>query len=157
MGALTRTANAIASLVDARGRILVAALRPPPIPDSVRRALAEVIPGEPGGPAIDPDWGEQGLTPAERVFAWNSLEVLAFKTGNPEHPVNAIPPHARAHMQLRFVVGTDHMQLMSALREHFDRAGLPQVEVTTAPDSLMLATRLDLLCYQAGVRIGHGG
>jgi acetylornithine deacetylase/succinyl-diaminopimelate desuccinylase-like protein len=139
----TVLANAIATLVDARGRILLPALRPPPIPDAVRRALAVVVPGEPGGPAIDVDWGEEGLTPAERVFAWNSLEVLAFKTGNPEHPVNAIPPRARAHMQLRFVVGTDPAQLMTALREHFDRLGLHQVEVTTAPDTLMPATRLD--------------
>ena len=43
----TLLANAIASLVDARGRILVDALRPPPIPDSVRRALATIVPGEP--------------------------------------------------------------------------------------------------------------
>ncbi len=139
----TVLANAIATLVDAHGRILVPALRPPPIPAAVRRALADVVPGEPDGPAIDPGWGEEGLTPAERVFAWNSLEVLAFKTGNPEHPVNAIPPRARAHMQLRFVVGTDPAQLMPALREHFDRLGLHQVEVTTAPDTLMPATRLD--------------
>ena len=52
-------------------------------------------------------WGEPGLTPAERVFAWNTLEVLAFVTGNPAHPVNAIPPRASAHLQLRFVVGCD--------------------------------------------------
>ncbi len=139
----TVLANAIASLVDAHGRILVPALRPPPIPASVRRALADVVPGEPGGPAIDPDWGEENLTPAERVFAWNSLEVLAFRTGNSDHPVNAIPPRAHAHMQLRFVVGTDHGRLMAALREHFDRIGLQQVEVTTSPDALMTATRLD--------------
>ena len=84
------------------------ALRPPPIP-AIRcaRALADIVPGEPGGPAIDTDWGEPGLTPAERVFAWNTLEVLAFVTGNPEHPVNAIPPRASAHMQMRFVVGCD--------------------------------------------------
>ena len=43
-------------------------------------------------PAIDPDWGEAGLTPAEKVYGWNTFEVLAFKTGNPESPVNAIPP-----------------------------------------------------------------
>jgi acetylornithine deacetylase/succinyl-diaminopimelate desuccinylase-like protein len=139
----TILASAIASLVDAHGRILVPALRPPPIPAGVRHTLAGVIPGEPGGPAIDANWGEEGLTPAERVFAWNSLEVLAFKTGNPEHPVNAIPPRAVAHMQLRFVVGTDHTQLLAALREHFERAGLPQVEVTTVPDTMMPATRLD--------------
>jgi len=61
-------ANAIASMVDSRGRILVAGLAPPPMPTSVRRALADIEPGEPGGPAIDANWGEPGLTPAERVF-----------------------------------------------------------------------------------------
>ncbi|HYQ99695.1 MAG TPA: M20/M25/M40 family metallo-hydrolase, partial [Casimicrobiaceae bacterium] len=53
----TILANAIATLVDGRGRILVPALRPPPIPESVRRALAPIEPGEPDGPAIDADWG----------------------------------------------------------------------------------------------------
>ena len=77
-------ANAIASMVDARGRILVAGLQPPPISQSVRRALADIEPGEPDGPAIDANWGEPGLTPAERVFGWNALEVLAFRTGNPD-------------------------------------------------------------------------
>src|SRR4029077_13530478 len=77
-------ANAIASMVDARGRILVTGLLPPPMPQSVRRALADIEPGERGGPAIDANWGEPGLTPAERVFGWNSLEVLAFRTGNPD-------------------------------------------------------------------------
>ena len=33
-------------------------------------------------PDIDPDWGEPGLTPVERVFAWNTIEVLAFTAGN---------------------------------------------------------------------------
>ena len=49
----------------------------------VRAALADIVPGEPGGPRSTPHWGEPGLTPAERVFAWNTLEVLAFVTGNP--------------------------------------------------------------------------
>jgi acetylornithine deacetylase/succinyl-diaminopimelate desuccinylase-like protein len=92
----TILAGAIASMVDGRGRILVEALRPAPIPDSVRRALASIDPGEPGGPRVDADWGEPQLSPAERVFGWNALEVLAFRTGNPEHPVNAIPPRASA-------------------------------------------------------------
>src|SRR5205807_7133652 len=96
----TILANAIASLVDARGVILVEALRPTAIPDAVRRALAAIEPGEPGGPAIDAGWGEPGLSPADRVFGWNALEVLAFRTGNPDRPVNAIPPRASAHLQL---------------------------------------------------------
>jgi acetylornithine deacetylase/succinyl-diaminopimelate desuccinylase-like protein len=139
----TILANAIASLVDARGRILVAELRPPPIPDSVRSALASIEPGEPAGPSIDRDWGEPALSPAERVFAWNSLEVLAFKTGNPEHPVNAIPPRAVANLQLRFVVGCDPANFIPALRAHLDRHGFANVAVLPARMETMHATRLD--------------
>ena len=139
----TVLANAIASIVDGRGRILVPALRPPPIPPSVVRALASIEPGEPGGPAIDVDWGEPGLTPAERVFGWNSLEVLAFKTGNPEHPVNAIPARASAHLQLRFVVGCDVATFAPALRAHFEANGFGSVNVVPSRAETMHATRLD--------------
>jgi acetylornithine deacetylase/succinyl-diaminopimelate desuccinylase-like protein len=139
----TILANAIATLVDARGRILVPGLRPPPIPDSVRHALAAIEPGEPGGPEIDATWGEPGLSPAERVFAWNTLEVLAFKTGNPENPVNAIPPRASAHMQVRFVVGCDHTTFVAALRGHLDAHGFARVDVTPSRSETMPATRLD--------------
>ncbi|MEI9984071.1 MAG: M20 family metallopeptidase [Aliidongia sp.] len=139
----TILANAIASLVDACGRILVERLRPAPIPNSVRQALAAIEPGEPGGPAIDADWGEPGLTPAERVFGWNSLETLAFRTGNPDQPVNAIPPVAKAHMQLRFVVGTAPDEIIPILRDHLDRHGFPMVRVTAARAETMSATRLD--------------
>jgi acetylornithine deacetylase/succinyl-diaminopimelate desuccinylase-like protein len=139
----TILASAIASMVDARGRILVDALRPPPIPDSVRRALADIEPGEPGGPAIDADWGEPALLPAERVFGWNALEVLAFRTGNPEHPVNAIPPRASAHMQVRFVAGCDWRTFVPAVRAHLDRHGFSRVEVRQASMEPMTATRLD--------------
>lgn len=139
----TVLANAIASLVDARGRILVDALRPPPIPDSVRRALAAIVPGEPNGPAIDADWGEPGLSAAERVFGFNALEVLAFKTGNPENPVNAIPPRATATLQLRFVAGCDHAAFIPALRAHLDAHGFAQVAVARDRAEVMAATRLD--------------
>ena len=136
-------ANAIASMVDERGRILVAGLTPSRIPTSVRRALRSIEPGEPGGPAIDAHWGEPGLTPAERVFGWNSLEVLAFKTGNPERPVNAIPPCAAAHMQIRFVAGCDVRSFVPAMRKHLDQRGFVKVEVRAADVEPMEATRLD--------------
>ena len=139
----TILASAIASLVDHRGRVLVPKLRPSPIPPAVRRALADVEPGEPGGPAIDRQWGEEGLTPAERVFAWNAIEVLAFKTGNPEHPVNAIPPRASAHMQIRFVVGCDHATFIPAIREHLDANGFSVVRAAASRSETMAATRLD--------------
>jgi acetylornithine deacetylase/succinyl-diaminopimelate desuccinylase-like protein len=134
-------AHAIASLVSQHGVLLVAGLRPPPLPDPVRRALADiVVGGDPGDPAIDADWGEPGLTPAERVFGANTLEVLAFTAGNPEHPVNAIPPVAMAHCQLRFVVGTDWTRAGEHLRRHLDALGLTMIEVEVEPGNA--ATRL---------------
>ncbi len=136
-------AHALASITDARGTILVPEWRPP-LPDSVRRILQGVEVGEDGnGPRIDRDWGEEDLTPAERVFGWNSFEVLAFTTGTPEHPVNAIPGKARAHCQLRYVVGTDADAIIPALRRHLDRHGFHQVEVRRGGGGFFAASRLD--------------
>ena len=140
----TILASAIASMVDNRGRILIDALRPPPIPEAVRQALADIHPGGgPDDPEINAEWGEPGLTPAERVFAWNALEVLAFETGNPRSPVNAIPPSARAVMQLRFVVGTDSAGALGAVRRHLDAHGFGLVEVAPTRMEQFAATRLD--------------
>lgn len=140
----TILAHAIATLTDARGSILVEKLRPPSIPPAVRHALADLdIGGGANDPVIDADWGEPGLSPAERVFGWNALEVLAFTTGNPERPLNAIPESAKATIQLRFVVGTDVSNLPAVLREHFDRAGFPWIEVKAGAMDIMNATRLD--------------
>ncbi len=138
----TVLAHAIASLVDAHGVIQVPALRPPPIPDNVRAALQGLrFGGDAGDPDVDADWGEPGLTPAERVIAWNTMEVLAYKTGNPDFPVNAIPPEAQAHMHMRFVVGTDMSQLQPVLQAHLAARGFGDVEVGNVHVSA--ATRLD--------------
>lgn len=138
----TVLANAIACLVDGRGRILVEALRPPPIPANVRTALRGLrFGGDEGDPEVDADWGEPGLTPAERVIAWNTLEVLAYRTGNPDHPVNAIPPAARAAMHMRFVVGTDVAQLREHVMAHLAQHGFGDVQVSEP--TVMAATRLD--------------
>ena len=138
----TVLANAIAGLVDGRGVILVQGLRPPPMPATVRAALADIeVGGGPGDPAVDPRWGEPGLSPAERVFGWNTLEVLAMGCGNPAQPVNAIPPAARATLQLRFVVGTD----ANRIREHVlaRLAELGHADITVSEPVVMAATRLD--------------
>jgi len=137
----TRIANAIASLVDANGVLLVEGLRPTAIPDSVRGALTGVVVDPGDGPAIDPDWGEPGLTPAERLYAWNTLEVLAYTSGSPEAPVNAIPPSATAHCQLRFVVGTPEDDIEQILRRHLDDHGFADVSLTVG--HRVRATRLD--------------
>jgi acetylornithine deacetylase/succinyl-diaminopimelate desuccinylase-like protein len=138
----TVLANAIATMIDPRGRILVPGLRPPPIPPDVRETLRTVpVGGDAGDPAIDEDWGEPGLTPAERVVGWNTLEVLSLAAGNPTTPIGAIPGSAHAHCQLRFVVGTDIDNLVGILREHLDRHGFPMVTIDQG--LIMRATRTD--------------
>jgi acetylornithine deacetylase/succinyl-diaminopimelate desuccinylase-like protein len=136
-------AHALATITDARGQIKVPEWRPRTLTPAVRAALAEVhVDAGEGAPEIDPDWGEAALTPMERVFGWNSFEILAFTTGNPDEPVNAIPPSASAHCQLRFVVGTDPDDIVPALRRHLDKHGFGEVEIAT-DDLIMKATRLD--------------
>ena len=137
-------AHALATITDARGQIKVPEWRPKTLTNSVRAALADVsIDAGEGAPKIHEDWGEKGLTPIERVFGWNSFEVLAFKTGNPDRPVNAIPPSAIAYCQLRFVVGTDPHDIVPALRRHLEKHGFGDIEVEPAREVIMNATRLD--------------
>ena len=136
--------HAIAGIAGPRGEIRVQGWRPKPISNAVRAALADIeIDGGADGPTIDPDWGEPGLTPPERVYGWNSFEVLAFRTGNPDAPVNAIPPRATAHCQLRFVVGTRPEDILPALRRHLDAAGFKQVKLGASRQDSFPATRLE--------------
>ncbi|MEI8302281.1 MAG: M20 family metallopeptidase [Burkholderiales bacterium] len=137
-------AHAIAAMVGPNGQIRVPGWVPESIPDSVRRAVGQLAfePG-PGDPEIEPWWGEPGLTPAERVFAWCSCEVLAFETGNPRQPVNAIPPKAWARMQLRYVVGVDPDRLLGQLRQFLDRQGLSMVKIAPSRETMFRASRID--------------
>lgn len=137
-------AHAIASIVSPTGQIRIPEWVPSELPASVRRALADCeVDGGADGPEIEAWWGEPGLSPAERVFGWCSFEVLAFKTGNPQTPVNAIPPTAWARCQLRFVVGPDPEQFMPALRRHLDRQGFAMVKIVMTRDEMFAATRID--------------
>ncbi|WP_417518361.1 M20 family metallopeptidase [Minwuia sp.] len=123
-------AHAIASISDRNGAIRVPEWRPERIDPASREVLKDIeIDAGKGGPTIDTDWGEPGLTPPERVYAWNSFEVLAYRTGNPDRPVNAIPPRAWAHCQLRFITGIDFDDIIPALKRHLEREGFPQVQV----------------------------
>jgi acetylornithine deacetylase/succinyl-diaminopimelate desuccinylase-like protein len=137
-------AHALSTIADERGRILLPELRPDHIPKPVRDALFDcAIEYEPGDPAIDPNWGEPGLTLAEKVFAWCAFEILAMTAGNPESPVNAVPPRAWARTQVRFVVGVDPNEFVPALRRHLDHRGFAMVQVAPAGDEIMQATRVD--------------
>ncbi|MBS0895956.1 MULTISPECIES: M20 family metallopeptidase [Pantoea] len=138
----TRLASAIATLVDAQGVLQVEALRPDSLTPQVRAILSDIeVGGMPGDPAIDTNWGEPGLTPAERLYGWNTLEVLSFLTGNPARPMNAIPGSATAVCQLRFVVGTDWQRLAQHVSAHLAQHGFHDVEVEFLRGSP--ATRLD--------------
>jgi acetylornithine deacetylase/succinyl-diaminopimelate desuccinylase-like protein len=141
----TIMANAIASMVDQHGRLQVAGLLPPPMPNSVRAALAGLpVGGGETDPAIDADWGAEGLTPAERLFGWNTLEVLAMGAGDPAAPVNAVPPSAVATVQLRYVVGTEAANIMPAIQAHLAAHGFGEIAVTSARAAAAApATRLD--------------
>jgi acetylornithine deacetylase/succinyl-diaminopimelate desuccinylase-like protein len=135
--------NAVASIVNGKGQILVDRLRPPPVPGPVKQAVADIeVGGNPGDPAIDAGWGEPGLTAAERLVGWNTIEVLATAAGTPDRPVNAIPASAWATCQLRFVVGTDYGDLETTLRDHLDSQGLGMVNVQVG--NAIPATRTDL-------------
>ena len=136
-------ANAIATIVDSRGRIKLEALRAPQITNSVRHALADVAlkDGPEPGTAIDPDWGEPSLTPAERVFHSNTFEVLAWGAGNPAAPVNAIPPSAVAHCQIRFIAGSNWQNFIPTIRKHLDDNGFDMIGIESR-EYVMHATSL---------------
>lgn len=136
--------NAISTLVDGKGEVLVSGLKPPPISNAVRAALADLeVDGGPDAPEIEPDWGARGLTCNERVFAWNTLEILAMEAGNPAAPVNAIPPAAEAFCQIRFVAGSDYENFLDVIRNHLKEHGYPMVTVTESRGA-MAATRTPL-------------
>jgi acetylornithine deacetylase/succinyl-diaminopimelate desuccinylase-like protein len=136
--------HAIASITGRNGAIRVPEWRPTDIPVSVREALKDCEPsGGDDSPSIDIDWGEPGLSPAERVFGWSSFSVLAMKVGNPDFPVNAIAGKAWARGHLRFVVGVDPHDVVPALQRHLIREGFREVSVTPAREEPMHATRLD--------------
>jgi acetylornithine deacetylase/succinyl-diaminopimelate desuccinylase-like protein len=126
----TILASAIATLVDGKGHLLLDELKPPRLSNQIRAALADVkIEPTADEPALSENWGEEGFSAAERLYAWNTLEVLAMSSGNIEKPANAIPGRAQALLQLRFVVGTRVDKAVEVIRARLDAAGFPMVEV----------------------------
>ncbi|TDY87762.1 UNVERIFIED_ORG: acetylornithine deacetylase/succinyl-diaminopimelate desuccinylase-like protein [Herbaspirillum seropedicae] len=138
----TVLANAAASLVDGHGVIRVPGMRPRNVSERVRALVRDFAVGsDDGDPVLDAQWGEPGLSAGERLFAWNTLELIAFEAGNAQRPVGAIPARAQAVFQLRFVVGTVWEDVQQSLRRHLDEHGYADVQIeiqAAAP-----ATRLD--------------
>ena len=142
--AATILSNAIASLVNVKGQMQLEALKPPRISNAIRNVLADVeVKPSADEPQLSLNWGEEGLSAAERLYAWNTLEVLAMSSGNIASPANAIPGEAHAVLQLRFVVGTRYDQAVDAVRKHLHANGFPMVEVSGAQSFAASRTDFD--------------
>jgi acetylornithine deacetylase/succinyl-diaminopimelate desuccinylase-like protein len=126
--------HAVGTVIDRHGRIQVRDWLPQNgVPAAVRGVLAGCPVGGGGESAtIDADWGEPGLTPAEKIYGWNSFIVLSLISGRPENPVNAVAPNARAHCQIRYTVDSNPAGFEAALRRHLDENGFPEVRIENA-------------------------
>lgn len=127
-------AHAIGTMMDRNGKILVRDWLPQNgVPAAVRGVLSGCEVGGGGEAAtIDAEWGEPGLTAAEKIYGWNSLIILAMVSGQPQAPVNAVAPDARAHCQIRYTVDTDPATFEASLRRHLDAHGLQNVGIENA-------------------------
>ena len=132
--------HAIACIADRNGKILVRDWVPNGISNAIRTLLDGCeLESQEGAATIDPHWGEPGLTPAEKVYAWTSFIVLSMLSGRPERPVNAVAPNAIAHCQIRYTVDVDPYTFEAALRKHLDEHGFP--EVTIVPYGIRMPAR----------------
>jgi acetylornithine deacetylase/succinyl-diaminopimelate desuccinylase-like protein len=136
--------HALGSIIDRRGKILLRDWLPANGVPAELRAVLDGCPVGGGGESasIDPDWGEPGLTLAEKIYGWNSFIILSMLSGRPENPVNAVAPNARAHCQIRYTVDTDPAGFEAALRHHLDDNDFRTVRVENA-SVRMPASRTD--------------
>ena len=126
--------HAISCITSKTGEIKVSGWRPEKPSVRVRELLNNIeLDSGPNGPTPDPNWGEPSFSPAENVFAWNSFSVLAMTSGNPDNPVNAIAPTARAHCQLRYIAGTNVDNVVPSLRKHLDDNNFNIVKIEQPP------------------------
>ena len=90
------------------------------------------------------NWGEEGLSAAERLYAWNTLEVLAMSSGNIEKPANAIPGQraGRAAASLR---GRHQQSTRLSMRSGriCTTRGFPMVEVSATQSFAASRTDFD--------------
>lgn len=132
-------AHAISTITDKNGKIQIPEWHPTSLSQNVRELIATLP--LPTGPKIDAYWGDETLTPQERIYDWNAFAVLAMESGVPAAPVNAIAGKAHAICQLRFVIGTNEADILPALRRHLDRLGLQHVRIKQEDSGFFTATR----------------
>ncbi|MFN4101221.1 MAG: M20/M25/M40 family metallo-hydrolase, partial [Pararhodobacter sp.] len=137
-------AHALASITTPRGKILIDEWLPAAVPARVTDALKGIT-VDPSDPTLimPEDWGEAGLSRAEKMYGWTSFIVLAYVTGAPEKPINGVQPEAYARCQIRYTVDADEESFIPALRAHLDRHGFRQVEIENLPKNRFPAWRTD--------------
>jgi len=123
--------NAIASLVDGKGRMKLDALKPPRISNAVRAALADVkIEPTADEPALAPIGArrdcrrQSGCLPGTRWKSWRCRQAVS--TSRPTLFRGAPMPCC----SFRFVVGTKYEEVIDAVRTHLHANGFPMVEVS---------------------------
>tara|TARA_A200000113_G_scaffold211808_1_gene212785 strand:- start:1757 stop:3130 length:1374 start_codon:yes stop_codon:yes gene_type:complete len=139
-----RLSHALSMITDKNGEILIDQWKPNSLTSEVKSRLKDLPATISEKLDIDENWGEPGLTPNEKLFGWNSFSILAIKSGDIDVPVNAIQPSAKALCQLRFVVGTEPLKIISSLRKHLDECGFTDVEIITENAINFEASRTDL-------------
>ncbi|MAI17254.1 MAG: hypothetical protein CBC71_00070 [Rhodobacteraceae bacterium TMED111] len=139
-----RLSHALSMITDKNGEILIDQWKPNSLTSEVKSRLKDLPATISEKLDIDENWGEPGLTPNEKLFGWNSFSILAIKSGDIDVPVNAIQPSAKALCQLRFVVGTEPLKIISSLRKHLDEFGFTDVEIITENAINFEASRTDL-------------
>jgi acetylornithine deacetylase/succinyl-diaminopimelate desuccinylase-like protein len=138
-------AHALSTIVSKTGQIQVQGWTPAQIPESVRRACAGLLFEDlPNLPKSDRNWGEPGLSLAEKLFAWTSVVILAYRTGDPGGPTNSLQPEATARLQVRHTVDISGDDIIPALRRHLDDRGFQTVAIEPIKDrDMFLAARTD--------------
>lgn len=123
-------AHALASITTKKGKILIDEWIPDHVPEAVMHAAGNLrVDHVEGMPDPDPEWGETSLSRAQKVYAWTSFIILAFQTGNPDSPVNAVPSTAHASCQIRHTVDVPVEKLVAGLRRHLDANGFEMVRI----------------------------
>ncbi|KEA65499.1 Acetylornithine deacetylase [Marinobacterium lacunae] len=134
--------HALATLVSSSGELQADFLKAPALPQHVSMLIRDLpVGGETFDPELNPNWGQPGLTIAERLYGNNTLEIVGLSSGRTDKPVGAIPEKAEAICQLRFVRGTDWKSVETKLREHLDDRGFEAIEIKS--EGGYDATRLD--------------
>jgi acetylornithine deacetylase/succinyl-diaminopimelate desuccinylase-like protein len=138
-------AHALSTIVSKTGKIQVQDWTPSKIPEPVRQACARLLFEDlPNLPKTDQNWGEPGLTKAEKIFAWTSVVILTCQTGDPDRPTNTVQPEARARMQVRHTVDVSGDEIIPALRRHLDDRGFQTVTIEPVKDrDILLAARTE--------------